>query len=115
MGDSVTIDSADGYNGNWLENDHMLISDGDYRIKVTAVDEADNESEKKYNKLVRVDRISPNIETLVATKLVYPKDDTTFGAKLVVNQKHDVDGNRTGFRCYSRVSLSARHKRYLGH
>lgn len=103
MGDSVTIVSANGYNGDWLENDHMLISDGDYRIKVTAVDEADNESEKKYNKLVRVDRISPNIETLVATKLVYPKDDTTFGAKLVVNQKHDVDGNRTGFRCYSRV------------
>ncbi len=104
MGDSVTIDSADGYNGNWLENDHMLISDGDYRIKVVAVDEADNESEKKYNKIVRVDRISPNIETLVATKLVYPKGDTAFGAKLVVNQKHDADGNRTGFRCYRRVT-----------
>ena len=104
MGDSISIVSANGYNGDWLENDRMLISDGDYRIKVTAVDEADNESEKKYNKLVRVDRISPNIETLVATKLVYPKDDTTFGAKLVVNQKHDVDGNRTGFRCYSRVT-----------
>lgn len=103
MGDSVTIVSANGYNGDWLENDHMLISDGDYRIKVTAVDEADNESEKKYDKVVRVDRISPNIETLVSTKLVYPKDETTFGAKLVVNEKHDAEGNRTGFRCYSRV------------
>lgn len=103
MGDSVTIVSANGYNGDWLENDHMLISDGDYRIKVTAVDGADNESEKKYNKIVRVDRISPNIETLVATKLVYPKGDTAFGAKLVVNEKHDAAENRTGFRCYSRV------------
>ena len=103
MGDSVTIVSASGYNGDWLENDNMLISDGDYRIKVTAVDEADNESEKKYDKVVRVDRISPNIETLVTTKLVYPKDDTSFGAKLVVNEKHDAEGNRTGFRCYSRV------------
>ena len=104
MGDSVTIVSVNGYNGDWVENDHMLISDGDYRIKVTAVDEADNESEKKYNKIVRVDRISPNIETLVATKLVYSKDDSVFGAKLVVNQKHDAVGNRTGFRCYSRVT-----------
>lgn len=86
MGDSVTIISANGYNGDWLENDHMLISDGDYRIKVTAVDGADNESEKKYDKVVRVDRISPNIETLVSTKLVYPKDETSFGAKLVVNE-----------------------------
>lgn len=103
MGDSVTIVSADGYNGDWLENDHMLISDGDYRIKVTAVDGADNESEKKYDKVVRVDRISPNIETLVSTKLVYPKDETVFGAKLVVNEKHDAAENRTGFRCYSRV------------
>ena len=103
MGDSVTIVSANGYNGDWLENDHMLISDGDYRIKVTAVDGADNESEKKYDKVVRVDRISPNIETLVSTKLVYPKDETVFGAKLVVNEKHDAAENRTGFRCYSRV------------
>jgi len=103
MGDSVTIISANGYNGDWLENDHMLISDGDYRIKVTAVDGADNESEKKYDKVVRVDRISPNIETLVSTKLVYPKDETSFGAKLVVNEKHDAAENRTGFRCYSRV------------
>lgn len=103
MGDSVTIVSANGYNGDWLENDRMLISDGDYRIKVTAVDGADNESEKKYDKVVRVDRISPNIETLVSTKLVYPKDETVFGAKLVVNEKHDAAENRTGFRCYSRV------------
>lgn len=103
MGDSVTIISVNGYNGDWLENDHMLISDGDYRIKVTAVDGADNESEKKYDKVIRVDRISPNIETLVSTKLVYPKDETTFGAKLVVNEKHDAEGNRAGFRCYSRV------------
>lgn len=103
MGDSVTIVSVNGYNGDWVENDHMLISDGDYRIKVTAVDEADNESEKKYDKVVRVDRISPNIETLVSTKLVYPKDETVFGAKLVVNEKHDAAENRTGFRCYSRV------------
>lgn len=103
MGDSVTIVSANGYNGDWLENDHMLISDGDYRIKVTAVDGADNESEKKYDKVVRVDRISPNIETLVSTKLVYPKDETVFGAKLVVNEKHDAAENRTGFRCHSRV------------
>ena len=104
MGDSVTVVSANGYNGDWLENDHMLISDGDYRIKVTAVDGADNESEKKYDKVVRVDRISPNIETLVSTKLVYPKDETSFGAKLVVNEKHDAAENRTGFRCYSRVT-----------
>ncbi len=103
MGDSVTIISANGYNGDWLENDYMLISDGDYRIKVTAVDGADNESEKKYDKVVRVDRILPNIETLVSTKLVYPKNETSFGAKLVVNEKHDAAENRTGFRCYSRV------------
>lgn len=104
LGDSITIKTKNGFDGVWEENSQMLLSDGDYKIKVTATDEAGNQSVNQFEKTVRIDRVAPNIETLVATKLVYPLDDTAFGAKLVVNEKHDVESNRSGFRCYSRIT-----------
>lgn len=104
LGDSITIKTKNGFDGVWEENSQMLLSDGDYKIKVTATDEAGNQSVNQFEKTVRIDRVAPNIEALVATKLVYPLDDTAFGAKLVVNEKHDVESNRSGFRCYSRIT-----------
>ena len=102
-GDSVWVKDGDAVNGTWTEMSGMRLEDGDYRIRAVIRDAAGNASAYDFSKKLRVDKTAPYIESLVSTKLVYPDSDKVYSAKIVVDERYDVETNRTGVYCHYRI------------
>lgn len=107
-GDSVWVKKNDETSGLWTEMEGMRFEDGDYDVHAIVRDVAGNSSPYNASKKLRVDRTAPNIESLVSTQLVYPDSVTNYSATLVVNEKNDVESNRTGMHCHYQVSGSGK-------
>ncbi len=103
-GDSVWVKDGDAVNGTWTEMSGMRLEDGDYRIRAVIRDAAGNASAYDFSKKLRVDKTAPYIESLVSTKLVYPDSDKVYSAKIVVDERYDVETSRTGMHCHYSIS-----------
>ncbi|WP_407440616.1 LamG-like jellyroll fold domain-containing protein [Fibrobacter sp.] len=101
-GDSVRV-TGDSVNVVWKEMTGLRLADGVYRIRAMARDVAWNRSDTVAPKLVRIDRTAPKIVSLVSGHSVYSEGDKNFFATIEVNEKNDVDFNRTGMYCHYRV------------
>ena len=102
-GDSVWVKDGDAVNGTWTEMSGMRLEDGDYAVRAHVRDAAGNSSAYDFSKKLRVDKTAPYIESLVSTKLVYPDSDKVYSAKIVVDERYDVETNRTGVYCHYRI------------
>ena len=102
-GDSVWVKNGDIVNASWTEMSGMRLEDGDYRIHAHVRDAAGNASAYDFSKKLRVDKTAPYIESLVSTKLVYPDSDKVYSAKIVVDERYDVETSRTGVYCHYRI------------
>lgn len=102
-GDSVWVKNGDIVNASWTEMSGMRLEDGDYRIHAHVRDAAGNASAYDFSKKLRVDKTAPYIESLVSTKLVYPDSDKVYSAKIVVDERYDVETNRTGMHCHYHI------------
>ncbi len=102
-GDSLWIKNGDAAHGSWTEMAGLRLSDGDYKIRAVARDQARNEAFYNLSKNLRVDKTAPNIESLVSTQLVYPDSVKNYSAKIVVNENSDIALNRTGMHCHYHV------------
>ena len=90
-------------NGTWTEMSGMRLEDGDYRIHAHVRDAAGNASAYDFSKKLRVDKTAPYIESLVSTKLVYSDSDKDYSARIVADERYDVETNRTGMHCHYRI------------
>lgn len=102
-GDSIWVKDGDAVNGTWTEMSGMRLEDGDYAVRAHVRDAAGNSSAYAFPKRLRVDKTAPYIESLVSTKLVYPDSDKVYSAKIVVDERYDVETSRTGVYCHYRI------------
>ena len=103
-GDSVWVKNGDAANASWTEMAGMRLEDGDYIIRALVRDAAGNDTVYNFTDTLRVDKTAPHIESLVSTRLVYPDADKDCSAKIVVDERYDVETNRTGAYCHYRIS-----------
>ena len=102
-GDSVWVKDGDAVNGTWTEMSGMRLEDGDYAVRAHVRDAAGNSSAYAFPKRLRVDKTAPYIESLVSTKLVYSDSDKDYSARIVADERYDVETNRTGMHCHYRI------------
>lgn len=103
-GDSVWVKSIGIATAEWREASGMRLEDGDYEIRALVSDAAKNDSLYRNLAKIRVDKTAPTIFGLTSNRLVYPDSVTEFSATIKVNENNDVATNRTGMRCYYRVT-----------
>ena len=103
-GDSVWVKSTGSATAEWREASGMRLEDGDYEIRALASDAAKNDTLYRNLAKVRIDKTAPTIFGLTSDRLVYPDSVTEFSATIKVNENNDVATNRTGMRCYYRVT-----------
>ncbi|OWV25196.1 hypothetical protein B7988_12060 [Fibrobacter sp. UWB1] len=103
-GDSVWVKDGDAVNGTWTEMSGMRLEDGDYAVRAHVRDAAGNSSAYAFPKRLRVDKTAPYIESLVSTKLVYSDSDKDYSARIVADERYDVETNRTGMHCHYSIS-----------
>ena len=103
-GDSVWVKNGDSVNASWTEMAGMRLEDGDYIIRALVRDAAGNDAVYDFTDTLRVDKTAPYIESLVSTKLVYSDSNKDYSAKIVVDERYDVETNRTGVYCHYRIS-----------